>query len=49
MSTSVASVRRFNYGSLFTSATVFDASCENIPFGEFVRSCIARHLACDCG
>ena len=44
MSTSVASVRRFDYGSLFTSATVFDASCEHIPFGEFVRSCIARHL-----
>ena len=49
MSTSVALVRRFDYGSLFTSATVFNASCEHIPFGEFVRSCIARHLLCDWG
>jgi hypothetical protein len=49
MSTVVASVRRFDHGSLFTSATVFNASCEHVPFGEFVRSCVTRHLACDWG
>jgi len=49
MSTSVTSVRSFEYGSLFTSATVFNASCEHVPFGEFVRSCVSRHLSGDWG
>ncbi len=49
MSTSVTSVPRFDHGSLFTSASVFNASCEHIPFGEFVRFCISRHLSCDWG
>ncbi len=49
MSTSVASVRSFEFGSLFTSASVFNATCEHIPFGEFVRFSISRHLSCDWG
>ena len=49
MSTVVASFRRFDYGSLFVSSTVFSATCEHAPFGEFVHSCVERHLACDCG
>ena len=49
MSTVVASFRRFDYGSLFVSSTVYSATCEHAPFGEFVHSCVERHLACDWG
>jgi hypothetical protein len=49
MSTVVASVRRFDYGSLFMSSTVYSAICEHVPFGEFVRSCVERHLSGDWG
>lgn len=49
MSALVALVRRFESGSLFMSSTVFNATCEYVPFGAFIRSCIERHLLGDWG
>jgi len=49
MSTLVASVRPFQSGSLFMSSAVFSATCEHVPFGQFVRSCVERHLSGDWG
>jgi hypothetical protein len=42
-------VGAFEMGSLFMTSSVFGATCEHAPFGDYIRACILRHQACDWG
>jgi hypothetical protein len=39
----------FNTGQIVATRGVYDFSCENLEFAEFIRKSLNRHIKCDWG